>query len=248
MSKKRFKKETKKTESAIPSIISKRVYEHEKLSSGAKVFWGMLNYFARPKNIADEANPVFATNGYFHRAMGRNSKYAARAIQGYIKELVDHEFITVYFNRGLRYIQVKSVTRGNDNIASYISGEVVKDSRLSSSKKLTLGHLSWKSLNKNGYYNITASEFAEETDRHKSTIYRHLKEFQKLKYITIDKNGSSLDIYVHTTLQSSHEAKKRIRELEKQAIRDKNLELFDSNAPPVITDPEASSVGAAYGG
>lgn len=247
MSKKGFKKEPK-IESAIPSIISKRVYEHEELSSGAKVFWGMLNFLARPKNIEDEAKPVFATNGYFHRSMGRNSKYAVRAIQGYVKELVDHEFIMVYFNRGLRYIQVKSVTRGNDNIASYISGEVVKDSRLSSSKKLTLGHLSWKSTNKNGYYNITVSEFAEESERHKSTIYRHLEEFQKLKYITIDKNGSSLDIYCHTTLQGSYEAKKRIKELEKQALIDKNLETFDSNAPPVVTDPGASDVSAAYGG
>lgn len=225
-----FKKTTEYN--AIPSIISNNVYNNENLSSGAKILWGMINFLSRPEDlIYHDPKPVYASNRYFYTQLGRNSKYSNRAIQGYIKDLKDEDLVEVTFVKGIRYILPKSVTRHDSHIACYIPGEVVKDSRLSVSRKLTYGLLNWKSGNINRYYNTTVEDLAEETNRHRSTIYRHLEQLKKLKYLTTSRDGRTLSIYCDNSFQDTLEAKRIEKSGEEQKfIEERNEQM--TNAPP----------------
>lgn len=227
---------------AIPSIISHRIYEADYLSSGAKLFWGMLNFLSRPEDlIYDDHKAVYASNFYFYTQMGRSSKYSARAIQGYISELKEHDHVEVWFEKGIRYILPKSVTRFDSHVAAFIPPEVVKDINLSASRKLTYGYINWKSANVNGYYNTTVEEIAEEANRHRSTIYRHINDFEKLRLITVGRDGRTLDIYCHNSYQESYEASQKKKDEEhlkrQQLIED---EYLNKSPPESSISPEAT--------
>lgn len=242
MSQKRSYK--KKTESwrtdynAIPSIIPTKIYEKTDLSAGAKVFYGMLVFLARDvKEPWMDPKPVYATNYYFHFSMGRNSKYAARSIQLYIKELLDSEEIEVEFKDGHRYITPKIIPIDNTQVAAYIAPEILRDSKTSLTYKLTFGFLSWKSGNKNEYYATSVKGIADSINKSKATAYRHLKELTKLKHIKIVKNGRRFEIYCLSSRDEVVKANREFLEAEERRIIEENIKTLE-NAPPMSLEAE----------
>lgn len=232
MAKKRSYRRNKK-QNAIPSIIPEMIYYNEKISSGAKVFYGMLVFLARPKDYYyNDPKPVYASNKYFYTQMGRNSKYSARAIQYYISELYEQKLIGLEHDGFKREIIPYFLPISDQDIVAFIPPEVVKDNSYSSSKKLTYGLMNYKSGNVNGYYHTNVNELSRLTYRSRATIYRHLSSFRTAKLIrTVSKNGM-ITIYCMNSYQNSYQIQLRKRQEEEDKIIKENMRVFNSNAPP----------------
>lgn len=240
--------EQKKEYNAIPSIIPKSIFYHDKISTGAKVFYGMLYFLARNKHehYSNHVDPVYAKNNYFCVQLGRTSKHAVRSIQKYISELYTQKLINVEFVNGHRQLTPYFLIRSDSDIASYIPPEVVKNNDLSSSEKLSLGFLNWKTGNENGYYNTTVTEIAEKIERSRATVYRHLRSFRRGKLITTKRDGLSINIFCFNSYQEAYKAEqKRIKESEVKRKKEVDEYFERMNAPPKNPEQAAKREAAS---
>lgn len=193
-SKRKFNKEI----NAIPSIIPDVVFYDNSLSSGAKVFYGLVVFLYR------DSLKCNASTWYFSKQMGRST----RAIQLYIAELYDKRFITYKIENGSRFITPIFMPDKDTEIASYIPPEVVKDGSLSSSFKMRYGLLSYKSANVNGFYEVeNVSDLAKEANCSASTIYRDLKIARKELLATTEYTEISLTIKTFNSYQDTFKKK-----------------------------------------
>lgn len=201
MRKRNNKVRKNKDYNAIPSIIPDIVFYDDNLSSGAKVFYGMVVFLYRDSLRCN------ASTYYFYTQLGRTAKYAARSIQLYISELYEKKFISVKVKDGARYITPVFLPENDSDIASYIPPEVVKDSDLSSSDKLTYGLLNYRSANENGYYETSITDIAIQINKSKATVYRHLKTIRRLQYAATVKTETGTQIYSYNSYQDTFKKK-----------------------------------------
>lgn len=219
-SKGKFNKEIK----AIPSIIPDVVFYENSLSSGAKVFYGLVVFLYR------DSLKCSASTWYFSKQMGRST----RAIQLYIAELYNKRFITYNIVDGARYITPIFVPDKDTEIASYIPPEVVKDSSLSSSFKIRYGLISYKSANVNGFYEVeNVAALANEANCSISTIYRDLKIARKELLATTEYTEISLTIktfnsYQDTIKKKQTDLKTKSGQDPPKTIKQPEVELTDS--------------------
>lgn len=169
---------------AIPSIIPSTIFECEQISTGAKVFYGMLVFMSR------QMTEIKASTYYFKTQMSRSS----RSITNYIKELAVNKYLRCSVSKGVRYLIPAITENENTVISSYIPPEVVKNGKLSSSEKLTFGFLSYKAANVNDYFETSVSELTVFVNKSRSTIYRHLKALRKYQFASTTTCGNMIKI------------------------------------------------------
>jgi|LSQX01.3.fsa_nt_gb DNA-binding transcriptional ArsR family regulator len=185
---------TKKELAMIPSIIPTKIFENQELSDGAKVFYGALIFLARPNGYAFAGTRTLATY------LGRSP----RSILYYIAELKNKNLIDVVFENKKRLIYPVIPALTNIDVAVFVPPEILCQSKLSSGLKLSYGAIQYRSANQNGYYAYqSVDELADMTGKSRSTIYRHLKIYKKLKLARFEKDNDYTRIYTFNTYQDN---------------------------------------------
>lgn len=176
---------------AIPSVIPLTIFDDEELSTGAKVFYGMLVFMSR------QMTEIKASTYYFKTQMARSS----RSITNYIKELAANKYVRSSVFKGVRYLYPAITENENTVIAAFIPPEVVKHPKLSSSEKLTFGFLNYKSSNVNEYFESSISELTFFINKSRSTVYRHLKVLRRYQLASTTTISSMIKIKCHSSYQ-----------------------------------------------
>lgn len=188
-----------KNEKSIPSIIPQSIFNNDKLSSGAKVMYGVLNFLSRKNGFS------FAGTRYLARQLNRST----RSIQYYIAELYDHNLIAMDIIDGVRHLTPVTITsEASSEVASFIPPEVVKNKKISMGAKITYGYLSYKSNNINGYYAYQdKQQLKNELYVSESTVYRHLRVFKDLKIVRYQADNKYTRIYTKNSFINSQKHK-----------------------------------------
>lgn len=214
------KKKPKKV-NPIPSIIPAAIFNNENLSDGAKVFYGVVVFLARETGVA------FAGTRYLSTQLGRST----RSIQYYISELYEKNIIDVEIKDGKRNIYPSIIPLNSSDVASFIPPEIVKRKDVSAAVKLTYGLIQFKSANVNQYFAVKGiDELTELTNKSRSTMYRHLKIYKRLKLVRWEK----IDTYTRLFTFNSYQ----------DVIKYKNNELksIPGNDPPEDIKPTENKI------
>lgn len=178
---------------AIPSIIPEVIFDDPVLSTGSKIFYGMLVFMSR------QMTEIKASTYYFKTQMSRSS----RSITNYINELVANKYLRKSVFKGVRYLIPAITENENTIISSFIPPEVVKNGKLSSSEKITFGLLSYKAANSNNHFETSVAELTQFMKKSRSTIYRHLSVLRKYQFAATQKSGNMMRIRCYSTYQKA---------------------------------------------
>lgn len=225
MTKNQFQRKHKAIASIIPDII----FYDTSLSSGAKVFYGML------VNLNQTMTEIKASTFYLKNQMSRSS----RSITGYIKELDDAKYISVSYRNKVRILRPLYTHQNDLEIAAFIPPEVVRCDKESSSAKLTYGYMNYSSGNSNCYFESTITEIAFYVKKSRSTIYRHLARFRRLQLLVTNTQGNRVTIRCFNSYQRTYKVNRR-----KQLISRKAAPPIDDEdaQESTLTDAEAEKL------
>lgn len=215
------RKNNKTDASEIASKVHEKIFWSTTISSGAKILYGMIYYlYTLPSGFCN------AGTGYLAMQMGRTK----RSVQLYIKELLENKYIKVRIEKGTRYITpliLEDPEKNGRDIVSFIPGEILRhkkivklsdggskviyDNAYSSEFKLRYGYISYKTANKNGYYEVQSiAALANELNVSTSTIYRDLKIALRNNRASYKRTDYTVQIKTFNSYQDNFKKKKRI--------------------------------------